>query len=64
MLGLPNGVEWLIILVIVVLLFGPGRIGKTLGELGSGLRSFKDSFGGEKKDDEQPKSPGDDTKTK
>jgi sec-independent protein translocase protein TatA len=47
-------VELLIILVIIIILFGPGRLGKVLGELGSGLRSFKDGLGmGEKKDEEQ-----------
>jgi sec-independent protein translocase protein TatA len=63
-MGLPSGVEWIIILVIIVLLFGPGRIGKTLGELGSGLRSFKDSLSGEKKDDDESKASTDETKTK
>jgi len=48
-LGLP---ELLIILVIVVVLFGPGRLGKVLGELGSGLRSFKDGLSSEKKEAE------------
>ncbi len=33
--------ELLIILVIVVLLFGVGRIGKIAKELGTGIRSFK-----------------------
>lgn len=47
-LGLP---ELLIILVIVILLFGPGRFGKVLGELGSGLKAFRDSLG-EKKDEQ------------
>ncbi|KXK12082.1 MAG: Sec-independent protein translocase protein TatA [Chloroflexi bacterium OLB14] len=28
MFGLPRGSEWIIILVIVILLFGPGRIAK------------------------------------
>jgi len=46
-------VELLIILVIVIVLFGPGRLGKVLGELGSGLRSFKDGLGGDKKEEEQ-----------
>lgn len=46
-------VELLIILVIVVVLFGPGRLGKVLGELGSGLRSFKDGLNGDKKEDGQ-----------
>lgn len=39
--------ELIIILVIVIILFGPGRLGKVLGELGKGLRSFKDGLGGE-----------------
>jgi sec-independent protein translocase protein TatA len=41
--------ELLILLAIVVLLFGVGRIGKIAGELGKGIRSFKDGLqGGEK----------------
>ena len=55
--------ELIIILVIVIVLFGYGRIGKTMGELGSGLRAFKDSLSGEKKEDE-PKPSVDETKTK
>jgi sec-independent protein translocase protein TatA len=54
-LGIP---ELLIVLVLVLLLFGPGRIGKTLGELGSGLRAFKDGLSGTKKDDpDEPQAP-------
>ncbi|HEX7619748.1 MAG TPA: twin-arginine translocase TatA/TatE family subunit [Anaerolineales bacterium] len=45
--GLP---ELLIILVIIVILFGPGRIGKVAGELGKGIRSFRDGLSG--KEDE------------
>lgn len=44
MLGLPRGAEWIIILVIVILLFGPGRIGKIASELGKGIRSFRDGL--------------------
>lgn len=47
-LGVP---ELLIILVIIIILFGPGRFGKILGELGSGLKSFRDSLT-EKKDEQ------------
>lgn len=57
-LGVP---ELLILLVIVIVLFGPGRFGKVLGELGSGLKSFKDNLGAEKKD-EEPKPPVSDSK--
>jgi sec-independent protein translocase protein TatA len=45
--GIP---ELLILLVIVILLFGVGRIGKVAGELGKGIKSFKDALQGEKKD--------------
>jgi sec-independent protein translocase protein TatA len=44
MLGLPRGAEWIVILVIVLLLFGPGRIGKIAGELGKGIKSFRDGL--------------------
>ena len=37
--------ELLIILVIVVLLFGVGRISKIAGELGSGIRAFREGIG-------------------
>ena len=40
-LGTP---ELLILLVIVVLLFGVGRISKISGELGKGIRSFRDGL--------------------
>ncbi len=39
-------VELGIILVIVILLFGVGRIGKIAGELGSGVRSFREGLKG------------------
>ncbi|MFZ5880105.1 MAG: Sec-independent protein translocase subunit TatA/TatB [Chloroflexota bacterium] len=39
--GLP---EILILLVIVLLLFGPGRIGKIAGELGQSIRNFRDGL--------------------
>jgi sec-independent protein translocase protein TatA len=53
MLGLPRGAEWFVILVIVLLLFGPGRIGKIAGELGRGIRAFREGLGKEKQEDEQ-----------
>ena len=56
MLGLPRGAEWIIILVIVLLLFGPGRIGKIAGELGKSIKNFRDGLGGEKQDDQSTDS--------
>ena len=46
--GIP---ELLIVLVIVVLVFGPGRLAKTMSEVGKGIRSFRDSFSSEEKND-------------
>jgi sec-independent protein translocase protein TatA len=45
-----GGMEWVIILVIVVLLFGPGRIGKISGELGKSIKAFRDGLRGDDDD--------------
>lgn len=41
-LGVP---ELVLILVIAILIFGPGRIGKIGAELGKGIRGFKEGVG-------------------
>jgi sec-independent protein translocase protein TatA len=51
--GVP---ELLIILAIIILLFGVGRIGKIAGELGKGIKSFRDGLQGEKKDEPEEKN--------
>ncbi len=58
-IGIP---ELLIVLVIVVLLFGPGRIGKIAGELGKGIRNFRDGLSG--KDDTAQQEPPKDQEKK
>ena len=45
--------ELLIILGIIVLLFGVGRIGKIAGELGGGIRAFRKGLA-EEKETEKP----------
>ena len=48
------GVGWpelLIVLVVVVLILGPGRLAKTMGELAKGIRSFRDSVTSEEDSD-------------
>ena len=47
-IGLP---ELLIVLAIVVLIFGPGRLAKIMGEIGKGVSSFKDSLSSDEKSD-------------
>jgi sec-independent protein translocase protein TatA len=56
-LGLP---EILIVLVIILLLFGPGRISKIAGEMGNSIRSFRDGL----KDDKKENPPEDDNDEK
>lgn len=41
-MGMPNGWEWIIILIIILLVFGVGRIGKLGSELGKGIRAFRE----------------------
>ena len=47
-----GSLELVIVLVIIIILFGVGRIGKIASELGSGIRSFKDGLAGEKEENE------------
>jgi sec-independent protein translocase protein TatA len=46
--------ELIIILVIVIVLFGVGRIGKIAGEMGSGIRAFREGLRGDE-DKDKPK---------
>ncbi len=46
--------ELLIILVIVILLFGVGRITNIAGELGKGIRAFREGLKGP--DSDEPKN--------
>lgn len=40
-LGVP---ELLILLMIILVIFGAGRIGKIVSELGTGIKSFKENL--------------------
>jgi sec-independent protein translocase protein TatA len=46
-----GGWEWIIILVIVLLVFGIGRIGKLGDELGKGVRAFREGVRDVSKDE-------------
>ncbi len=52
---MPRGSEWIIILIIVILIFGVGRLTRIGQDLGAGIRSFRKGLSGddEPKDDEK-----------
>lgn len=49
--------DLIIVLVIVLLIFGPKRLPSLGKQLGSGLREFKDSITGNSTDDEEAERP-------
>jgi sec-independent protein translocase protein TatA len=59
--GIP---ELLIVLVIVLLLFGVGRISKISGELGKSIRAFKEGLGNQTDENSEDKSESNDSTKK
>lgn len=49
--------DLIVVLVIVLLIFGPKRLPGLGKQLGTGLREFKESITGENKDEEQVPRP-------
>lgn len=47
-----SGWELLVVLVIVLLLFGVGRISKIAKELGSGIRAFREGLKGDQEENQ------------
>lgn len=46
-----GGWEWIIILVIVILIFGVGKLADVGGALGKSIREFRESASGPKEDE-------------
>ena len=47
--------HWLIVLVVIALLFGAGRISGVMGDVGKGIKSFKKGLNED--DDSSPAAP-------
>ncbi|HLE23888.1 MAG TPA: twin-arginine translocase TatA/TatE family subunit [Anaerolineales bacterium] len=56
-IGVP---ELLIVLVIVLLIFGVGRVSRMGGELGKGIRAFREGLSGKDGDSSEADKGGDD----
>lgn len=48
--GLFEGWHPVVILVIVLIVFGPGKLGEVAGQLGKGVREFRDGLDGKDPD--------------
>ncbi|MBN2599819.1 MAG: twin-arginine translocase TatA/TatE family subunit [Candidatus Thermoplasmatota archaeon] len=59
-MGLPGGMEWIVILGVIVLLFGAKKIPDLAKGIGSGIREFKKAA----KEDESKKELDDASKQK
>jgi sec-independent protein translocase protein TatA len=58
MFGMGIG-ELVVVLVIVLLVFGPGRLPEMMGHLGKGLQEFRKGLSEPPKVDEPPEKPTD-----
>jgi sec-independent protein translocase protein TatA len=54
---LPGPTELLIILVIVLVIFGAGKLPKVMGDLGRGVKSFKKAMDDDPKSETLPTPP-------
>ncbi len=57
----PGLLEIVLVLIVVLLLFGPGRIAKVAGEIGSGIRNFRKNLGGEEEENKDSDKKSDDS---
>ena len=51
--------HWLVVIILVLLLFGRGRISDMMGDIGKGLKSFKQGMA----DDDTPQAKRDEQKS-
>lgn len=48
--------HWIIVLLVVLLLFGKGRIAPVMGDIGKGMRSLREGLKGEDEKKEESKT--------
>lgn len=53
-MGFGSAWHWIVVLIVVLVLFGRGRVADVMGEFGKGLKSFKQGMADE---DNKPVPP-------
>ena len=53
-MGIGSVWPWLVVLAIVILLFGRGRVSGLMGDIASGVKSFRKGLSDDEKADEKP----------
>jgi len=56
-MGSLSPIHWLIVIVIVLLVFGPGRLAGVGKGLGEGIKSFKKGLNDDEDDDKSATAP-------
>lgn len=58
--GMPGPFELIIVLAIVMILFGAGKLPKVLGQMGKGVKAFKEGLTGKEGEEPFDVTPDDD----
>ncbi len=59
---MPSLTQIAVVVIIVVLLFGRGKISSLMGDLAKGIKSFKKGMASDVNDDSEPKNISEDSK--
>ena len=54
LLGMPGGIEWVIVLLVILLLFGANRLPQLAKGMGESIRNFKQGMAENEAEDEKP----------
>ncbi len=52
-MGFGSILHWVIVLLVVLLVFGAGRLPRVMSDIGKGIRALRDGL----KEDEKPSAP-------
>lgn len=57
---IPKGFEWIVILVVVLVIFGPKNLPKLGKSLGSTVKNLREGMSGDDKTEEEPEESAED----